>query len=73
MSQGISQGKVKWFNRNKGFGFIEEDNGRDIFVHATALGQTGNLALEEGERVQFEILEGAKGPMAGKVTRLPAH
>lgn len=73
MSQGTSQGKVKWFNRNKGFGFIEEDNGRDIFVHATALTQGGALALEEGERVQFEILEGAKGLMAGKVVRLLGH
>jgi CspA family cold shock protein len=73
MAQDVAQGKVKWFNRNKGFGFIEEDSGRDIFVHATALSQGGVVALEEGERVQFEILEGAKGPMAGKVMRLPGH
>ena len=73
MSQEISQGKVKWFNRNKGFGFIEEDSGRDIFVHANALIQEGLAVLEEGERVQFEIQEGAKGPMAGKVVRLLGH
>lgn len=73
MEKGISHGKVKWFNRSKGFGFIEEDNGRDVFVHITALSQGGLDSLEEGERVQFTILDGAKGPMADKVSRATGH
>ena len=70
----MSQGTVKWFNQTKGFGFIEKDDGMDIFVHANAILEKEVLPLlREGERVQFEILEGTKGPMADKVTRLSAE
>lgn len=67
----MSQGTVKWFNQDKGFGFIEQDDGLDVFVHCTAiLSEDNSPFLLEGERVQFEVLEGNKGPMADKVTRL---
>lgn len=66
------KGTVKWFNQNKGFGFIEQDNGSDVFVHANAIQQgISPPYLQEGERVEFEVLEGTKGPMADKVIRLP--
>jgi len=66
----MSQGKIKWFNDTKGFGFIEQDDGSDIFVHANSLLSEEKLPLLEGERVEFEIREGTKGPMANKVIRL---
>lgn len=69
----MHHGTVKWFNPNKGFGFIEEDEGQDIFVHTTALIlESQEKLLQEGERVAFEIQQGAKGLTAEKVTRL-AH
>ncbi|MDG5786653.1 cold-shock protein CspD [Evansella sp. AB-P1] len=64
------QGKVKWFNAEKGFGFIEREGGDDVFVHFSAIEQEGFKSLEEGQDVQFEIVEGARGPQAANVTKL---
>jgi len=63
-------GKVKWFNEKKGYGFIENDEGGDVFVHHTAIRSEGFRTLMEGERVSFEIEQGAKGPKAANVTRI---
>jgi len=63
-------GRVKWFNDAKGYGFIEQEGGRDIFVHYTAIVGEGFKSLTEGQKVEFEIIEGAKGPQATKVTKL---
>ena len=62
-------GKVKWFNKEKGFGFIERDNGNDVFVHYTAILQDGFKTLQEGETVEFDIVEGPKGLQAANVTK----
>ena len=64
------EGTVKWFNDSKGFGFIEQDGGKDVFVHHTAIQASGFKSLQEGARVQFEIVNGAKGPAAENVTQL---
>jgi len=63
-------GRVKWFNDSKGYGFIEQEGGRDIFVHYTAIQGEGFKSLAEGQKVEFEIVEGAKGPQATKVMKL---
>jgi CspA family cold shock protein len=63
-------GRVKWFNDSKGYGFIEQEGGRDIFVHYTAIQGDGFKSLSEGQKVEFEIIEGAKGPQATKVVKL---
>ena len=63
------QGKVKWFNKEKGFGFIERENGNDVFVHYTAIQLDGFKALQEGEVVEFELVEGPKGLQAANVTK----
>lgn len=62
-------GKVKWFNAEKGYGFIEQDDGPDVFVHYSAIEGSGYRSLEEGEVVQFAITEGPKGKQASNVTR----
>lgn len=62
-------GKVKWFNAEKGYGFIERDGGNDVFVHYSAIDMDGFRTLEEGTEVQFEVVEGAKGPQAANVSR----
>ncbi|SDZ33995.1 cold shock protein (beta-ribbon, CspA family) [Evansella caseinilytica] len=64
------QGKVKWFNAEKGFGFIEREGGDDVFVHYSAIEQEGFKSLEEGQEVEFEIVEGARGPQAANVVKL---
>jgi CspA family cold shock protein len=64
------EGTVKWFNDSKGFGFIEQDGGSDVFVHHTAINADGFKSLQEGGRVSFEIVDGPKGPAAANVTQL---
>ena len=66
----MPQGKVKWFNPQKGFGFIEQDGGEDIFVHYSAISAQGYKALEEGQTVEFEIKEGPKGMLAENVAKV---
>ncbi|MGV8080535.1 MAG: cold-shock protein [Syntrophales bacterium] len=63
----MAQGKVKWFNEKKGYGFIENDEGGDVFVHYSSIQSTGFKTLQEGQRVGFEIEQGKKGPAAVKV------
>ena len=63
-------GRVKWFNDAKGYGFIEQEGGRDIFVHYTAIAGEGFKSLTEGQKVEFEIIEGAKGPQATQVVKM---
>jgi CspA family cold shock protein len=63
-------GRVKWFNDSKGYGFIEQEGGRDIFVHYSAIQGDGFRSLAEGQKVEFEITEGAKGPQATKVVKM---
>ena len=64
----MPSGKVKWFNDAKGYGFIETNEGKDIFVHYSAIQKDGFKTLAEGQEVSFEIVDGAKGPQASNVT-----
>lgn len=64
------EGTIKWFNEKKGFGFIQQDNGPDIFVHYSSIVGEGFKTLAEGQRVQFDIEDGNKGPKAINVTKL---
>ena len=66
----MQNGKVKWFNNEKGFGFIEVEGGDDVFVHFTAIEGDGFKSLEEGQEVSFEIVEGNRGPQASNVVKL---
>ncbi|WDL99993.1 cold-shock protein [Alicyclobacillus cycloheptanicus] len=63
----VNQGTVKWFNSEKGFGFIEVEGGEDVFVHFSAIQGDGYKTLEEGQRVTFDIVQGPKGPQAANV------
>ena len=65
----MENGKVKWFNSEKGFGFIERDGGDDVFVHFSAIQGEGYKTLEEGQAVTFEIVEGQRGPQAANVQK----
>lgn len=66
----MQTGTVKWFNSEKGFGFIEVEGGSDVFVHFSAISGDGYKTLEEGQRVEFDIVEGQRGPQADNVVKL---
>ena len=63
-------GTVKWFNNQKGYGFISDEQGNDIFVHFSGIKSDGFKSLEEGQAVEFDVVDGAKGPQATNVTKL---
>lgn len=65
----MNKGTVKWFNNQKGFGFISDEQGNDVFVHYSGLNMDGFKSLEEGQAVEFEVVNGAKGPQATNVTK----
>ena len=69
-SQEMAEGTVKWFNNSKGFGFIEQDGGKDVFVHHSAIKMDGFRSLAEGDRVKFDIVDGEKGPAAENVVKI---
>lgn len=66
----MQKGKVKWFNAEKGYGFIESESGTDVFVHFSAIESEGFKTLDEGAEVEFDIVDGAKGPQAANVRKL---
>lgn len=71
MRQSVATGTVKWFNSEKGFGFIEQDGGgADVFVHYSAIDSSGYRELAEGQKVEFDVTQGPKGPQADKVRPL---
>lgn len=66
----MEKGTVKWFNNQKGYGFITDENGRDVFVHYSGLNMEGFKTLDEGQAVEYDVIEGEKGPQAVNVNRL---
>ncbi|PRX32552.1 putative cold-shock DNA-binding protein [Orenia metallireducens] len=66
----MNKGTVKWFNAEKGYGFIEQEGGNDVFVHFSAIEGDGFKSLDEGQAVEFDIVEGDRGPQAANVTKL---
>lgn len=66
----MSKGTVKWFNNQKGYGFISDEAGNDVFVHYTGLNMEGFKTVEEGQEVEFDVIDGAKGPQAVNVVKL---
>lgn len=69
-AQDVEKGTVKWFNAEKGYGFIQKEDGGDVFVHYSAIQDEGFKTLEENEEVSFEVVEGDRGPQAASVVRL---
>jgi cold shock protein len=67
---GLAQGTVKWFSNEKGYGFIEREGGDDVFVHFSAIGMDGYKSLTEGQRVEFEVVQGPKGAQAANVVAI---
>jgi cold shock protein len=65
----MAQGTVKWFNEKKGFGFITQDDGTDVFVHFSSLKQEGFKTLQEGDKVKYDVVQGQKGPQASNVVK----
>ena len=65
----MEKGKVKWFNSEKGFGFIEREGGNDVFVHFSAINMEGYKTLAEGDAVEFDVIDGNKGPQAANVVK----
>jgi cold shock protein len=65
----MATGKVKWFNESKGFGFITTDEGKDVFVHFSAIQESGFKTLSEGQSVKFDVVDGPKGPQAANVVK----
>jgi CspA family cold shock protein len=66
----MAEGTIKWFNDSKGYGFISQEDGKDVFVHYTAIESEGFRSLVEGDRVEFELTDGEKGPQASKVRKI---
>ncbi len=66
----MANGNVKWFNETKGFGFIQQESGEEVFVHYTAISGDGFKTLKEGEEVEFDVIQGPKGPQASNVTKV---
>ena len=66
----MAKGNVKWFNASKGYGFISQEGGKDVFVHFSAIQGDGFKSLDEGQEVEFEVTDGPKGPQAVNVTKL---
>ncbi|HEY9161870.1 MAG TPA: cold-shock protein [Desulfomonilia bacterium] len=66
----MAQGTVKWFNEKKGFGFITQDDGTDVFVHFSSLKQDGFKTLQEGDKVKYDVVQGQKGPQASNVVKV---
>jgi CspA family cold shock protein len=66
----LQRGKVKWFNESKGYGFIQQDDGKDVFVHYSAIQDSGFKTLAEGDAVEFEVVQGPKGLQASKVAKV---
>ncbi len=66
----MNKGKVKWFNNQKGYGFISDENGTDVFVHYSGLNMEGFKTLDEGQEVEYEVIDGQKGPQAVNVTKI---
>jgi CspA family cold shock protein len=65
----VARGKVKWFNASKGYGFISQEDGSDVFVHFSAIQGDGFKTLDEGQEVEFDVVKGAKGPQAANVVK----
>ncbi|MCR4763331.1 MAG: cold-shock protein [Lachnospiraceae bacterium] len=66
----MNKGTVKWFNNQKGYGFISDENGNDVFVHFTGLNMEGFKSLDENDQVEYDVIQGTKGPQAVNVTKL---